>query len=116
MTTNMQNRSLQQYCTTDSALVKEQKRIEKEITDFEKNIWATPVDSVELARQDSIANAANAKKGRRRVSSSATTGKATASSSRTSRRSSASKKEKSEKSSSSSGSSAPRVSVRRQRH
>ncbi|MCM1311742.1 MAG: gliding motility protein GldN [Bacteroides sp.] len=116
MTTNMQNRSLQQYCATDSALVKEQKRIEKEITDFEKNIWATPVDSVELARQDSIENAANAKKTRKRVSASSEKA-ATASSSRTARRSSVSKKEKTEKSSSSSsGSSAPRVSVRRQRH
>ncbi len=116
MTTNMQNRSLQQYCATDSALVKEQKRIEKEITDFERNIWATPVDSVELARQDSIANAANAKKTRKRVSSSDATGKTTSSSARTSRRTSVSKKEKTGKSSSSSGASAPRVSVRRQRH
>lgn len=113
MTTNMQNRSLQQYCATDSALMKEQKRIEKEIADFEKNIWTTPVDSVELARQDSIANLAKEKKSRRVKTKETGT---SASASRTSRRSSVSKKEKTEKSSGSSGSSAPRVSVRRQRH
>ncbi len=37
-TTNLQNRTLSQYCPTDSAMVKEQKRIEKELVDFEKDI------------------------------------------------------------------------------
>ncbi len=119
MTTNMQNKSLQQYCATDSLLKKEQNRIEKEITDFEEHIWTTPVDSVEQAKQDSIAAAANSKGKRGRA---AATGKNTSSSSasRTSRRGNsgaATKKEKSGGSSSSSGGSgAPRVSVRRQRH
>ncbi len=102
MTTNMQNRALQDYCPTDSALAKEQKRIEKEISDFEKNIWATPVDSAEIARQDSI-EAANSKSSKRKRTRTATRTKE--------------KEEKTveKKSSKSSGSSAPRVSARRQR-
>uniref|UniRef100_UPI0023F0C754 type IX secretion system ring protein PorN/GldN n=1 Tax=Segatella maculosa TaxID=439703 RepID=UPI0023F0C754 len=38
-TTNMQGKTLAQYCNTDSALNKEQRRIESEIASFEKNIW-----------------------------------------------------------------------------
>ena len=111
MTTNMQNRSLQQYCATDSLLKKEQTRIEKQITDFEEHIWRTPVDSVEQARRDSIAAASvKGKKGSRGAD-----GKASSSSQRSSRRASSSKREKSPDSSGG-GSSAPRVSVRRQRH
>lgn len=115
MTTNMQNRSLQQYCATDSLLKKEQKRIEKEMTDFEEHIWKEPVDSLEQAKKDSIAAAA-ATKGKR-VRSAA--GSSSSSAARTARRgtsASATKKEKSGSNSSSGGSSAPRVSVRRQRH
>ena len=111
MTTNMQNKSLQQYCATDSLLKKEQNRIEKQITDFEEHIWSTPVDSVEQARRDSIAAAsAKGKKAK-------TTSKASSSAARSSRRSSASSgKEKSGGSSGGGNSGAPRVSVRRQRH
>ena len=116
MTTNMQNRSLQQYCATDSLLKKEQKRIEKEMTDFEAHIWATPVDSAEIAKRDSIAALADkGKKSRRMVSSDSKSSSA----SRTSRRSSSSSEKASKSSSKSSGgssSSGPRVSVRRQRH
>ena len=104
MTTNMQNRALQDYCPTDSAVAKEQKKIEKQMTDFEKNIWTTPVDSAEIARQDSIAAAESAKSKRSK----------TTTSSRVTRRSSAETVEKKEKTKST-GSSAPRVSVRRQR-
>lgn len=104
MTTNMQGKTLQEYCPTDSLLSKEQARIEKEIKDFEEHIWREPVDSVALAKQDSIDNAKVSKKSRR--------------ASRTARNttSSASKSSGSSKSSSSSASSGPRVSVRRQRH
>ncbi len=110
MTTNMQNKSLQQYCATDSLLKKEQNRIEKQISDFEEHIWATPIDSVEQARLDSIAAASvKGKKGK--------ADKASASAARSSRRASASgQKEKSGGRSSSGNSGAPRVSVRRQRH
>lgn len=104
MTTNMQNRAIQDYCPTDSAVAKEQKRIEKQMEDFEKNIWTTPVDSAELARRDSIEAAENSKSKRSKSSAS----------SRSSRRSNEKTVEKKEKAKSS-GSSSPRVSVRRQR-
>lgn len=141
MTTNMQGKSLQQEVAArqqaeaekaagvvDSlalretqAMQREQNRIEKQLSDFEKHIWETPVDSAELARKDSIAAAEAAtkaaKKSRRvrRASNSDEASTDSASSSRSSRRNaSATKKEKKEKSSSSG--SASRVSVRRQRH
>lgn len=113
MTTNMQNKSLQQYCATDSLLKKEQAHIEKQITDFEEHIWRTPVDSLEQAKLDSIAAASD--KGKREKA--ATAGKASSSAARTARRTSASSAGKTEKSSrSASSGGAPRVSVRRQRH
>lgn len=104
MTANMQGKSLIQEAGSDTALVAAQKKIEKEMVDFEQHIWHAPVDSAELARKDSIAAAELASK----------KAKKTSTSSRTTAR--ASKSEKSSSSSSSSGSSAPRVSVRRERH
>ena len=111
MTTNMQNKSLQQYCATDSLLKKEQTRIEKQMTDFEEHIWSTPVDSVEQARRDSIA-ALNLKGKKARKAAEASSSAACSSR----RAASSSKKEKSGGSSSGGGNGAPRVSVRRQRH
>ena len=111
MTTNMQNKSLQQYCATDSLLKKEQTRIEKQMTDFEEHIWSTPVDSVEQARRDSIA-ALNLKGKKAKKAAEASSAAARASR----RAASSSKKEKSGGSSSGGGNGAPRVSVRRQRH
>lgn len=111
MTTNMQNKSLQQYCATDSLMKKEQNRIEKQITDFEEHIWKTPVDSLEQARRDSIAAASvKGKKGK-----AAASGKASSSAARSARASSG-KKEKSGGNAGGGGNGAPRVSVRRQRH
>ena len=125
MTTNMQGKSLAQmvgdsfqmdfdsdsimYDTEEAsknALLREQNRIEKEIADFEKHIWAAPVDSVALARQDSIAAAEAASKKTKKATSTRTTAR------QTSTKTEKTKKEKSP----SSGSSAPRVSVRRERH
>ena len=57
MTTNMQNKAIMDYCPTDSAVAVEQKRLEKEMTDFEEHIWTPPVDSVAIAKRDSIAKA-----------------------------------------------------------
>ena len=112
MTTNMQNKSLQQYCATDSLLKKEQTRIEKQISDFEEHIWRTPVDSLQQAKLDSIAAASvKGKKARAAIES-----KASSSAARTARRASSASSGKSEKSSRSSSGGAPRVSVRRQRH
>ena len=113
MTTNMQGKALAQLYPSDSLLVKEQKRIEKEMTDFEEHIWKAPVDSAALAMKDSIAAAEQAAKGSKKAKKAASS-----SSGRSARRAEKAEKPKKEKSSSSesSGSAAPRVSVRRQRH
>ena len=99
-TTNMLGRTLAQYCPTDSALAKEQKRIENELAAFEKNIWG------DQARKDSLDSIAKAevkdKKGKKAK--------------RNRRATTSVKKRRSKSSSSSSGSSAARVTVRRQRH
>ena len=102
-TTNMLGKTLRQYCETDSALTKEQKRIEGELEAFEKNIWG---DQVRKDSLDSIAKAnlnAKGKKTRtnrnRRAGGTATV-----------------KKSSGKSSSRGGGSSAARVSVRRQRH
>ncbi len=100
-TSNMLGRTLAQYCPTDSALAKEQRRIEGELAAFEKNIWG------DQARKDSLDSIAKAevkdKKGRkakrnRRASSTTVS------------------KKRSRGKSSGGGSSAARVTVRRQRH
>ena len=100
-TNNMLGRTLAQYCTTDSAMTKEQRRIETELQMFEKNIFGTQekkdsLDSIARLDPKAAKAAAKAQKRNRR----ATTKVAKAPKSRVS----------------SGGSSAPRVSVRRQRH
>lgn len=102
-TTNMLGRTLAQYCPTDSALTKEQRRIEKELADFERGVWG------DVARRDSLDSIAKLdkkevrklnKKNRRSGGETTTTVK---------------RKRTTSTSSSGSGSSA-RVTVRRQRH
>lgn len=100
-TNNMLGRTLAQYCTTDSAMTKEQKRIESELALFEKNIFG---DQVKKDSLDSIAKL------------DPRAAKAAAKAAKKNRRSNRSKVSKRSGSSSSSGSSAPRVSVRRERH
>ena len=106
-TNNLQGRVLANYCKTDSAMKKEQTRIEKELSDFEEHIWttATPLDSAAQAQADSIAAAQADKK------HSSSKAKKSDSGSRRSKSSSAAAKS----SKSSGSSSAPRVSARRQR-
>ena len=103
-TTNMLGRTLAQYCPTDSAMSKEQKRIEQELERFEKNLWG---DTAKKDSLDSIAKAQKDVKG----------AKKTARKNRRAGGSTSEKKEKTVKSrpTASSGSAA-RVSVRRQRH
>lgn len=101
-TTNMLGRTLAQYCPTDSAMAKEQKRIENELTMFEKNIFGDQArkDSLDsISRLDPKAAKAVAKQKRK-----------------ASRRTSASVSKKSSGGSAKSSSSAARVTVRRQRH
>lgn len=110
-TTNMLGKTLAQYCPTDSAMAKEQKRIEKELADFEQNLWGKPEpkDSLDsIARIDKKAAKALAKKNRRARGSS--------SSSASSSSSTKVKKSRPSSSSSSSSSGSARVTVRRQRH
>lgn len=108
-TTNMLGRTLQQYCTTDSALAKEQKRIEAELLAFEKNIWG---DQARKDSLDSIAKAAQVKtKGKtvKKNRRAAAAGSKASTSTVKEKRSNAAPK-------SSSGSGSARVTVRRQRH
>ena len=101
-TNNMLGQTLAQYCPTDSAMNREQQKIEKEIQAFEKNMWGNAARKDSL---DSIAklNPKDSKSKRVRRSRSPRDAKATV------------KSNQSQKSSSSS-SSAARVTVRRQRH
>lgn len=115
MTNNMQGRSLQQMYPTDSLMKKEQNRIEREMTDFESHIWATPVDSAELAQKDSLEKEQNLSRSERRARKAASTSRTSRSARRSSSASSSSAKSAKTKSSKSS-SGTPRVSVRRQRH
>lgn len=97
-TANMLGLTLSQYCTTDSALTKEQKRIESEIRAFEKNMWGNQ------ARKDSLDSIA--KQDPKLVKKAQKTTRRTTSTVRTQRVKEAS---------STSSSTTPRVTVRRQR-
>lgn len=97
-TNNLQGRVL----PADSTRVREQKRIEQQLKDFEENIWHAPKDSL-----DSIAAQQPADDGKRKSKKK--------SSSTESRRSKSSAAAASKRDSGSSGSSSPRVSARRQR-
>lgn len=56
-TNNLQGKALANYCKTDSDMVKEQKKIEREIKIFEGGVYGhmTHEDSVRQAQKDSIA-------------------------------------------------------------
>ena len=106
-TNNMLGKTLAQYCPNDSAMAKEQRRIEAELATFEKNVWG---DQAKKDSLDSIANAANAVKGKAKVKNRRAGGSSSVRASK-----SASVKTRRPKSSSSSNGSA-RVTVRRERH
>lgn len=96
-TNNMLGQNLADYCKNDSALAKEQKRIEKELENFRNNIFG------DKAKRDSLDSIASIDPKQTKVKKE-----------RKSRSSSASRSKGSK--SSSGGSSSPRVSVRRERH
>ena len=108
-TNNLLGQTLSQYCTTDSAMAKEQKRIEAELVAFEKNIWGNQARKDSL---DSIANAAKEVKGsvRKNRRSTGLRG-ASANTGKVSR-----VKPKQAKNRTSSASGSARVTVRRERH
>ena len=104
-TNNMLGKSLAQYCPTDSAMAREQRRIEGELKAFEKNIWGDSArkDSLDsIARLDKKDLKATKRKNRRAGGSSSA--------------SSVSKPRKTSSRSSASSGSAARVTVRRERH
>lgn len=106
-TNNLLGKTLAQYCPNDSAMAKEQKKIEGELTAFEKHIFGS-----DQAKKDSLDSIAKldpkaAKAAAKKVKKSRRTGSTTVSQTKT----------KGPKTSvSSGGSSAARVTVRRQRH
>lgn len=103
-TNNMLGKTLAQYCPTDTALAKEQKKIEAELALFEKNIFG------DQARKDSLDSIAKLDPKAARAAEKA------ARKSRRSSGSSQSVKVSKPKRTTSSGGSSARVSVRRQRH
>lgn len=108
-TNNLLGQTLSQYCTTDSAMAKEQKRIEAELVAFENNIWGNQARKDSL---DSIAHAAKEVKGsvRKNRRSTGLRG-ASANTGKVSR-----VKSKQVKNRTSSASGSARVTVRRERH
>ena len=99
-TTNMLGKTLAQYCSNDSALAKEQKKIEAELVAFEQNIFGDKhrKDSLDsIARLDPQQMKLAAKKARKGSSASV-------------------RKSRTKSSGSSSSSGSARVTVRRQRH
>ena len=113
-TNNMQGKVLANYCKTDSAMANEQKRIEKQLSDFEKHVWGHD-DSVAV---DSTAAKEAVETKKEKAS------RTTRNSRRASASSDDSNKAKAEKtkvsktrrgSSGGGGASTPRVTVRRQR-
>lgn len=99
-TTNMLGRTLAQYCPNDSVMRAEQMRIERELKEFEQNIYGSQ------EKKDSLDSIADAEKNVKVKRSRSRRGSGSSSSVR-SRRS---------KSSGSGSSSSARVSVRRERH
>lgn len=103
-TNNMLGKTLAQYCPTDTAMAREQKRIEGELAAFEKNIWG---DQARKDSLDSIAKLDKKELKKTKRTRSAKTARTT--------RTKVKKTSRSKSTSSSSGSKA-RVSVRRERH
>lgn len=111
-TNNMLGKTLAQYCPTDTAMAKEQKRIEAELVAFEKSVWG---DQAKKDSLDSIANADKNVKGKAKVKRNRRSGSGSSASSASGSKSS-SVKTRRPKNSSSSSSGAARVTVRRERH
>lgn len=105
-TTNMLGKTLAEYCENDTAMKKEQERIEAELKAFEENVWG---DKARRDSLDSIAKAEANSKGKKVKKVTARRGSTGSSTTKE-------VKQKTPKTTSASGNSAARVSVRRQRH
>lgn len=110
-TNNMLGQTLAQYCPTDSAMQKEQERIEKELKAFEENIWG---DKARKDSLDSIAKVAaeNPKAAKKAAKANRRAGKSDSATVSTK----SSKTSSKTKPSTSAPKSSARVSVRRERH
>ena len=121
-TTNLQDKILSNYCETDTAMRVEQKRIERQLVDFQDRVWgrdsvAMAKAAAEQAKADSIAaldKKSSKKFSRRSFSRSKSTSSSSKTSSVSSKKSSKSSRSK-VKTSSPSRSSGGALSVRRQR-
>lgn len=125
---NLQDRLLSNYCLDDSAMLKEQKRIEKQLTDVQEHVYGRDSAYYARLRADSLAQAeadsiAAAGKATRRTSASRRSSSVSSRRTRTSVSSSSSTKApKQRKQRTSSKASRPKsssgggLSVRRQRH
>ena len=125
---NLQDRLLSNYCLDDSAMLKEQKRIEKQLTDVQEHVYGRDSAYYARLRADSLAQAeadsiAAAGKATRRTSASRRSSSVSSRRTRTSVSSSSSAKApKQRKQRTSSKASRPKsssgggLSVRRQRH
>lgn len=102
-TNNMLGKTLAQYCPSDEAMAKEQKKIEDELAAFEKSLWG------DQARKDSLDSIANESKKVTKVQKRQNRRSKNTSSSTT-------VKTRRQRNSSSSTTSAARVTVRRERH
>ncbi len=127
---NLQDRLLSNYCEDDSAMKREQKRIEKQLTDVQEHVWGRDsayyaklrADSLAQVEADSIAATGKASRSSRRTASPSRRTTSVRSSSSSSSKSSSktkttstAKKQKATKPKSSS-SKGGGLSVRRQRH
>lgn len=113
-TNNMQGKVLANYCKTDSAMANEQKRIEKQLSDFEKHVWGHD-DSVAV---DSVASDSTVEKKEEKATRRSRNSRRASSSSDTRKKAKTEKTKVSKTRRSSSGgggASTPRVTVRRQR-
>lgn len=126
---NLQDRLLSNYCLDDSAMIKEQKRIEKQLTDVQEHVYGRDSAYYAKLRADSLAQAeadsiAAAGKATRRTSASRRSSSASSRRTRTASVSSSSstkapkqrKQRTSSKASKPKSSSGGGLSVRRQRH
>ena len=126
---NLQDRLLANYCPDDSTLSKEQKRIEKQLTDVQEHVYGRDsayyaklrADSLAQVAADSLAQAGKSARSSRRTATRRSSGVSArrssgSSSSGSSSKSSKTKTPKATKPKSSGGSSGKGLSVRRQRH
>ena len=118
-TNNMLGQTLAQYCPTDSAMAKEQQRIEGELKAFEENIWGDKArkDSLDsIAKVEASQPKARKSRANRRAQGAGGAEVSAATSGSENKSATASRKRQRPSATSGGAASGSRVSVRRQRH